>query len=145
MVDAVLSYCHYSLNDSSLESAVPYLESKGVGIINASLLSMGLLTEQVCLRGCLRRPRAACMRTCESSIQTHQSTARCFPLWRAHVVAAELQCALASRGLHHGTQLQMRSKQLAGEQQSMLKRMALTSRSWQSNGPCKRRASHHIS
>jgi len=46
-VDSVLSYCHYSLSDSSLESLIPYLESKGVGIINASLLSMGLLTEQV--------------------------------------------------------------------------------------------------
>ncbi|CAL5219725.1 g1621 [Coccomyxa viridis] len=45
-VDAVLSYCHYSLNDSSLETLIPYLKSKGVGIINASLLSMGLLTEQ---------------------------------------------------------------------------------------------------
>ena len=46
-MDAVLSYCHYSLNDSSLETLIPYLQSKGVGIINASLLSMGLLTEQV--------------------------------------------------------------------------------------------------
>ena len=45
-MDAVLSYCHYSLNDSSLETLIPYLKSKGVGIINASLLSMGLLTEQ---------------------------------------------------------------------------------------------------
>ena len=48
-MDAVLSYCHYCLNDSSLDGLIPYLEGKGVGIINASLLSMGLLTEQVCL------------------------------------------------------------------------------------------------
>jgi len=43
-VDTVLSYCHYSLNDSSLEHLVPYLKSRGVGIISASPLSMGLLT-----------------------------------------------------------------------------------------------------
>ena len=46
-MDTVLSYCHYSLNDSSLDTLIPYLKSKGVGIVNASLLSMGLLTEQV--------------------------------------------------------------------------------------------------
>jgi len=35
------------LNDTSLESVLPYLEEKGMGVINASILSMGLLTEQV--------------------------------------------------------------------------------------------------
>ncbi|KAJ4965457.1 hypothetical protein NE237_017306 [Protea cynaroides] len=44
-VDVILSYCHYSINDSTLEHLLPYLKSKGVGIINASPLSMGLLTE----------------------------------------------------------------------------------------------------
>ncbi|EFJ19954.1 hypothetical protein SELMODRAFT_153099 [Selaginella moellendorffii] len=44
-IDVVLSYCHYSLNDSSLEGLVPYLKDKGVGIITASPLAMGLLTE----------------------------------------------------------------------------------------------------
>lgn len=44
-IDVVLSYCHYSLNDSTLQDLLPYLKSKGVGIINASPLSMGLLTE----------------------------------------------------------------------------------------------------
>lgn len=44
-VDVILSYCHYSINDSTLEDLVPYLKSKGVGIISASPLSMGLLTE----------------------------------------------------------------------------------------------------
>ena len=76
VVDAVLSYCHYSLNDSSLESVVPYLESKGVGIINASLLSMGLLTEQACTHASPRYPHAACMPICKPSIQTRQPTAR---------------------------------------------------------------------
>ena len=45
-VDAVLSYCHYHLADSSLEDLIPYLKEKKVGIINASPLSMGLLTPQ---------------------------------------------------------------------------------------------------
>lgn len=44
-IDVVLSYCHYCLNDSSLEDLLPYLKSKGVGIIYASPLAMGLLTE----------------------------------------------------------------------------------------------------
>jgi L-galactose dehydrogenase len=45
-VDTILSYCHFTLSDSSLESLLPYLQEKGVGIINASPLAMGLLTER---------------------------------------------------------------------------------------------------
>nr|ACB11586.1 L-galactose dehydrogenase [Actinidia latifolia] len=44
-VDVILSYCHYSINDSTLEDLLPYLKSKGVGVISASPLAMGLLTE----------------------------------------------------------------------------------------------------
>ncbi|XP_073065748.1 L-galactose dehydrogenase [Primulina eburnea] len=44
-VDVVLSYCHYGINDFSLEDLLPYLKSKGVGVISASPLAMGLLTE----------------------------------------------------------------------------------------------------
>jgi len=43
-VDTILSYCHYSLNDTALEDLIPYLETKDVGIISASPLSMRLLT-----------------------------------------------------------------------------------------------------
>jgi L-galactose dehydrogenase len=45
-VDTILSYCRFSLNDTALESLIPYLQEKGVGIISASPLSMGLLTER---------------------------------------------------------------------------------------------------
>lgn len=45
-VEVVLSYCHHSLNDTSLLELVPYLQDKGVGIISASPLSMGLLSGQ---------------------------------------------------------------------------------------------------
>ncbi|MDQ0885581.1 L-galactose dehydrogenase [Paenibacillus sp. V4I9] len=43
-LDSVLSYCHYSLNDTSLLDLVPLLEQHGVGLVNASPLSMGLLS-----------------------------------------------------------------------------------------------------
>ncbi|GGA28604.1 aldo/keto reductase [Paenibacillus physcomitrellae] len=43
-VDVILSYCHYSLNDTSLLSLLPLLHEKGIGLVNASPLSMGLLT-----------------------------------------------------------------------------------------------------
>jgi len=43
-VDTILSYCHYSLNDTTLRNIIPFLQEKNVGIINASPLSMGLLT-----------------------------------------------------------------------------------------------------
>jgi aryl-alcohol dehydrogenase-like predicted oxidoreductase len=45
-VDTILSYCRCSLNDSGLLSLVPLCEEKGTGIINASPLSMGLLTNR---------------------------------------------------------------------------------------------------
>ena len=46
-VDAVLSYCHNTLNDKSLVDLLPYFAEKGVGVISASVTSMGLFTKQV--------------------------------------------------------------------------------------------------
>ncbi len=43
-VDTILSYCRYSLNDTSLEDFLPWLAERNIGIISASPLSMGLLT-----------------------------------------------------------------------------------------------------
>ncbi|MBM7572445.1 aldo/keto reductase [Aquibacillus albus] len=45
-LDVILSYCHYSLNDTSLLSLIPLLEEKQVGLINASPISMGLLSSR---------------------------------------------------------------------------------------------------
>lgn len=45
-IDTILSYCRYSLNDTSLETLAPALHEKGVGIISASPLAMGLLTQR---------------------------------------------------------------------------------------------------
>lgn len=46
VVETILSFCHYALNDTSLAGLIPYLKEKGVGIINASPTGMGLLTER---------------------------------------------------------------------------------------------------
>lgn len=45
-LDVIMSYCHYTLYDTSLETIIPYLQRKRIGIINASPLGMGLLTGQ---------------------------------------------------------------------------------------------------
>ena len=46
LVETILSFCHYALNDTALEAEIPYLQKKGVGIINASPTGMGLLTDR---------------------------------------------------------------------------------------------------
>lgn len=45
-VDTILSYCRYSLNDTALADKLPYFQQKGIGVISASPLSMGLLTNR---------------------------------------------------------------------------------------------------
>ena len=43
-LDVVLSYNHYTLQNTMLADLVPYLKSKGVGIMNAAPFSARLLT-----------------------------------------------------------------------------------------------------
>ncbi|XP_064648185.1 uncharacterized protein LOC135500574 isoform X2 [Lineus longissimus] len=45
-IDTILTYCRGSINDVSLQDYIPYFKSKDVGIINASPISMGLLTSR---------------------------------------------------------------------------------------------------
>ena len=45
-IDTILSFCHYELNDTSLESLLPKCRELDVGVINASPTGMGLLTER---------------------------------------------------------------------------------------------------
>lgn len=45
-VETVLNFCHYCLCDDALADHLDYFESHGIGIINASPLSMGLLSER---------------------------------------------------------------------------------------------------
>lgn len=46
VVETILSFCHYELNDTSLADLLPYLKGKNVGVINASPTGMGLLTNR---------------------------------------------------------------------------------------------------
>lgn len=46
MVETVLNFCHYCLNDDKLVDYLDYFQEKGVGVINASPLAMGLLSKK---------------------------------------------------------------------------------------------------
>lgn len=45
-IESVLNFCHHCLNDDKLNDFLDYFESKNIGVINASPLSMGLLTKR---------------------------------------------------------------------------------------------------
>ena len=45
-VESILNFCHYSLNDTLLTDYLDFFEKHGVGVINASPLSMGLLSSR---------------------------------------------------------------------------------------------------
>ena len=45
-VECILNFCHYSLNDTLLQEYLGFFEQHGVGVINASPLSMGLLSQR---------------------------------------------------------------------------------------------------
>lgn len=45
-VESVLNFCHYCLCDDELVDYLPFFEDRGIGIINASPLSMGLLSQR---------------------------------------------------------------------------------------------------
>lgn len=44
MVESIMNFCHFSLNDDLLLDYLDFFESRGIGVINASPLSMGLLS-----------------------------------------------------------------------------------------------------
>ncbi len=46
MVETVLNFCHYCLCDDALADHLDYFEAHGIGLINASPLSMGLLSQR---------------------------------------------------------------------------------------------------
>lgn len=45
-VESVLNFCHYCLNDDKLADFLDFFEQHGIGVINASPLSMGLLSQR---------------------------------------------------------------------------------------------------
>jgi len=66
-LDAILSYCHYELNDTSLLDILPQMELAGVGVINASPLGMGLLSARASpdWHPAPEQVQAACQRAAE--------------------------------------------------------------------------------
>jgi len=46
VVETILSFCHYELNDNSLASLLTYCDERGIGVINAAPTGMGLLTDR---------------------------------------------------------------------------------------------------
>lgn len=45
-IDVVLTYCRGSMNDNSIKDWLPYFQNCGVGVVNASPISMGLLSNR---------------------------------------------------------------------------------------------------
>ena len=43
VVESILNFCHYSLNDTLLADYLGFFEMQGIGVINASPFSMGLI------------------------------------------------------------------------------------------------------
>jgi aryl-alcohol dehydrogenase-like predicted oxidoreductase len=89
-VDVVLSYCHYHLQDNTLAGLIPYLKTKGVGIGNAAVTGMGLLTPQGPQPWHLASPeiKAACA----------QAAAYC-AAQGVNIVQLAIQYALANRDI----------------------------------------------
>ena len=61
-VESVLNFCHYTLNDDKLLDFLDYFEQHGIGVINASPLSMGLLgypIEKLAIQFSTGNPRIA--------------------------------------------------------------------------------------
>ncbi|XP_063419798.1 uncharacterized protein LOC134704946 isoform X1 [Mytilus trossulus] len=45
-IDTVLTYCRACMHDNSLVDYIPYFQEKGIGIVNASPIGMGLLSNR---------------------------------------------------------------------------------------------------
>ncbi|MBP5365327.1 MAG: aldo/keto reductase [Bacteroidales bacterium] len=45
-IDSVLNFCHYCINDDKLVDFLDFFEQRNIGVINASPLAMGLLSER---------------------------------------------------------------------------------------------------
>lgn len=45
-VESILNFCHFTLNDDKLLDYLDYFEQRAIGVINASPLSMGLLSRR---------------------------------------------------------------------------------------------------
>ena len=106
-VESVLNFCHYCLCDDKLLDFLDFFESRGVGVINASPLSMGLLTSRgapawhpapASLQEACRRAAAHCVAAgypierlaMEFSVQEPRIASTLFSTTRAENVRANL-------------------------------------------------------
>ena len=109
-VESVLNFCHYCLCDDKLLDFLDFFESRGIGVINASPLSMGLLSERGApawhpapapLQDACRRATARCAAAgypierlaVEYAVQEPRITSTLFSTTRAENVRANLTYA----------------------------------------------------
>jgi len=90
-LDTVLSYCRYTLNDTSLASLLPDLAAAGVGVISASATGMGLFNPQAVPAW---HPAPAAIRNAAAAV-----VALCAQRG-ASATRLALQFALAEPGIH---------------------------------------------
>ena len=107
-VESVLNFCHYCLCDDKLLDFLDFFESRGIGVINASPLSMGLLTSRGApawhpapapLQEACRRAAAHCAAAgypierlaMEFSVQEPRIASNLFSTTRAENVRANLE------------------------------------------------------
>jgi L-galactose dehydrogenase len=90
-VDTILSYCHYSLNDTALAEVLPFLQERNIGVMNASPLAMGLLSE----RGSLPEWHPAPAQLREAA---HQAAQHCRSRGR-DIAELAIQFAVANPGI----------------------------------------------
>lgn len=90
-VDTILSYCHYDLVNTAMDRLLtPFVREKGIGLINAAPLHMGVLTEKgppswhPAPREVLKRARRAA-EWCQSRGQDITVLAMQFALQHKHV------------------------------------------------------------
>jgi aryl-alcohol dehydrogenase-like predicted oxidoreductase len=77
-LDVILSYCHYTLNDTTLLKLLPLVRRKGIGLVNASPLGMGLLTGKALAawHPASEEMRAVCRRAAEHCARKGAELAR---------------------------------------------------------------------
>ena len=109
-VESVLNFCHYCLCDDKLLDFLDFFEERGIGVINASPLSMGLLSERGApdwhpapepLQDACRRAAAHCAAAgypierlaIEYSVQEPRIASNLFSTTRAENVRANLAFA----------------------------------------------------
>ena len=112
-VESVLNFCHYCLCDDKLVDFLDFFESRGIGVINASPLSMGLLSQRGApawhpapapLQEACRRAAAHCTAAgypierlaVEFSVQEPRIASNLFSTTRAENVRANLAWAAGS-------------------------------------------------